>query len=31
VTAPVGGTLLEIYVRPGEQVAPGQLLAAVRP
>lgn len=31
VTAPVGGTLLEIYVRPGEQVAPGQVLAAVRP
>jgi len=31
VTAPVGGTLLEIYVRPGEQVAPGQTLAAVRP
>ena len=28
---PVTGTLLEIYVKPGEQVAPGQVLAAVRP
>ncbi|CAM3926184.1 urea carboxylase [Smaragdicoccus niigatensis] len=30
VPAPVAGTLLEIYVKPGEQVAPGQVLAAVR-
>ncbi|MEU7057504.1 urea carboxylase [Streptomyces sp. NPDC046197] len=30
VNAPTAGTLLEIYVKPGEQVAPGQILAAVR-
>ncbi|MEV5386893.1 urea carboxylase [Streptomyces sp. NPDC052721] len=30
VSAPTAGTLLEIYVKPGEQVAPGQVLAAVR-
>ncbi|KOG61012.1 urea carboxylase [Streptomyces flaveolus] len=30
VGAPAAGTLLEIYVKPGEQVAPGQILAAVR-
>ncbi|MCE5288936.1 MAG: carboxyltransferase domain-containing protein, partial [Nocardiaceae bacterium] len=30
VPAPVAGKLLEIYVKPGEQVAPGQVLAAVR-
>ncbi|MEU6067675.1 urea carboxylase [Streptomyces sp. NPDC047082] len=30
VSAPAAGTLLEIYVKPGEQVAPGQVLAAVR-
>ncbi|MGW2802021.1 urea carboxylase [Streptomyces sp. NPDC001221] len=30
VNAPAAGTLLEIYVKPGEQVAPGQILAAVR-
>jgi urea carboxylase len=29
VSAPAAGTL-EIYVKPGEQVAPGQVLAAVR-
>jgi urea carboxylase len=31
VAAPVTGTLLEVYVKLGEQVAPGQVLAAVRP
>jgi urea carboxylase len=31
VTTPVTGTLLEIYVKPGDQVEPGQILAAVRP
>jgi urea carboxylase len=31
VGAPVAGRLVEVYVRPGEQVAPGQVLAAVRP
>ncbi|MFJ2729006.1 urea carboxylase [Streptomyces collinus] len=30
VHAPAAGTLLEVYVKPGEQVAPGQVLAAVR-
>ncbi|MGW9589822.1 urea carboxylase [Streptomyces chartreusis] len=30
VSAPAAGTLLKIYVKPGEQVAPGQILAAVR-
>ncbi|MGW7823654.1 urea carboxylase [Streptomyces puniciscabiei] len=30
VNAPTAGRLLEIYVKPGEQVAPGQILAAVR-
>jgi urea carboxylase len=30
VAAPVSGTLLQMYVRPGEQVEPGQVLAAVR-
>jgi urea carboxylase len=30
VTAPTPGTLLELYVRTGEQVAPGQVIAAVR-
>ncbi len=29
VTAPHAGELLAVYVRPGEQVAPGQILAAV--
>ena len=32
VAAPVdAATLVEIYVKPGDQVAPGQVLAAVRP
>ncbi|TKV61531.1 urea carboxylase [Nakamurella flava] len=31
VPAPVAGTLLEVYVRPGDEVRAGQLLAAVRP
>jgi urea carboxylase len=31
VTTPVSGTLVELYVKAGEQVAPGQILAAVRP
>ncbi|WP_433307548.1 urea carboxylase [Actinoplanes sp. CA-030573] len=31
VTTPVPGTLLELYVKAGEQVAPGQILAAVQP
>ncbi|MEV6850273.1 urea carboxylase [Actinoplanes sp. NPDC051411] len=31
VTTPVPGTLVELYVKAGEQVAPGQILAAVRP
>jgi len=31
VTTPVRGTLVELYVKAGEQVAPGQILAAVRP
>ncbi|MET8763474.1 urea carboxylase [Lentzea sp. NPDC004782] len=31
VTAPVTGRLVELYVRPGDQVGPGQVLAAVRP
>ncbi len=31
VVTPISGTLQRIYVRPGEQVAPGQILAAVRP
>jgi urea carboxylase len=31
VAAPVTGTLLEVYVTLGDQVAPGQVLAAVRP
>ncbi|WBO61468.1 urea carboxylase [Streptomyces camelliae] len=30
IQTPAAGTLLAIYVRPGEQVAPGQILAAVR-
>jgi urea carboxylase len=30
VTAPSPGTLVELYVRAGEQVAPGQVIAAVR-
>ncbi|MGW7256512.1 urea carboxylase [Streptomyces sp. NPDC054834] len=30
VSAPAAGTLLEIYVKPGEQVTSGQILAAVR-
>ncbi|MFG2129397.1 urea carboxylase [Streptomyces sp. NPDC048751] len=30
VSAPAAGTLVGIYVKPGEQVAPGQVLAAVR-
>ncbi|GAA3389054.1 urea carboxylase [Cryptosporangium minutisporangium] len=30
VTAPITGTLVELYVRSGEQVAPGQIVAAVR-
>jgi urea carboxylase len=29
VTSPHGGRVLAVYVRPGEQVAPGQILAAV--
>ena len=31
VTTPVTGTLLDIYVKPGDQVGPGQILAAVWP
>ncbi|MFT4083841.1 MAG: urea carboxylase [Nocardioides sp.] len=31
VTAPLPGRLVRLYVRPGEQVAPGQVLAAVAP
>ena len=31
VSAPVQGTLAEVYVRPGDQVASGQVLAAVLP
>ncbi len=31
VTTPVAGTLVELYVRPGDQVAAGQVLAAVLP
>jgi urea carboxylase len=31
VVTPISGTVVEIYVNPGEQVAPGQVLAAVRP
>ena len=31
VSSPVSGRLVEVYVRPGEQVAPGQVLAAVAP
>ncbi|MFI8829621.1 urea carboxylase [Streptomyces afghaniensis] len=30
VSAPAAGTLLDIYVKPGEQVVVGQVLAAVR-
>ncbi|GAA4350759.1 urea carboxylase [Microbacterium rhizosphaerae] len=29
VTAPRGGRIVELYAAPGEQVAPGQLLAAI--
>ena len=29
VAAPVAGRLVGLYVKPGEQVAPGQVLAAV--
>jgi urea carboxylase len=31
VTAPVTGRLVELYVSPGDQVDPGQILAAVLP
>jgi urea carboxylase len=31
VSAPGPGTLVELYVKAGEQVAPGQVVAAVRP
>lgn len=31
VPAPVSGEVLQVYVRPGEQIAPGQIVAAVRP
>ncbi len=31
VDTPVSGLLLEVYVKPGDQVSPGQVLAAVRP
>ncbi|MBZ5733462.1 urea carboxylase [Nocardioides sp. TRM66260-LWL] len=31
VGSPVAGRVAEVYVRPGEQVAPGQVLAAVVP
>jgi urea carboxylase len=31
VSAPVMGRLVELYVRPGDQVTPGQVLAAVLP
>jgi urea carboxylase len=31
VTAPVAGRLAGVYVRPGDQVSPGQVLAAVLP
>ena len=31
VATPVSGTLMDIYVKPGEQVVQGQVLAAVRP
>ncbi|MFL6059842.1 MAG: urea carboxylase [Marmoricola sp.] len=31
VAAPVGGTVVEIYVKPGDQVSAGQVLAAVQP
>jgi len=31
VATPVDGTLLAVYVKVGEQVAPGQVLAVVRP
>ena len=31
VTAPVSGRLVELYVSLGDQVVPGQILAAVRP
>ncbi len=31
VTAPVTGRLVELYVSPGDQVEPGQILAAVQP
>ena len=31
VTAPVSGRMVELYVSPGDQIVPGQILAAVRP
>ena len=31
VTAPAGGELLEVYVKPGEAVTAGQVLFALRP
>ncbi|MCW2755085.1 MAG: urea carboxylase, partial [Marmoricola sp.] len=31
VGAPVKGTLVEVYVKPGDQVSAGQVLAAVKP
>ncbi|TQL66438.1 urea carboxylase [Nocardioides albertanoniae] len=31
VPVPVAGEVVEIYVKPGEQIAPGQVIAAVRP
>jgi len=29
VHAPVPGHVLEVYIKPGDQVAPGQVLAAI--
>ncbi|GGR48243.1 urea carboxylase [Nocardioides luteus] len=31
IPVPVAGEVVELYVRPGEQIVPGQVIAAVRP
>ncbi|MET8523881.1 urea carboxylase [Nocardioides sp. NPDC004968] len=31
VPVPVAGEVVEVYVKPGEQIVPGQVIAAVRP
>jgi urea carboxylase len=30
MTSPVDGEVVEVYVKPGEQVAPGQVLMAIK-